>query len=240
MHPETLNTLHATAGIYRRLDMLEEAKKAQYMVYQRLQEKYGHEHPETLRSMNELADLHLELGEEESAFSISERALEIERAIMGEEDPMTLNTLYRIGKLHYLAERTYEAMVILGETPSKQEKLLGFDNAEVTLTRDLLNRILGERATVIKVTSDNYQSTEFEEIGPPLPEFLRPKDQNNTKSPPIVEKNSSVVDEFDKKEEIAESLTYLIMLCSIPALNDAVKNWIQVADQGKCPYPYPK
>ena len=43
-----------------------------------------------------------------------------------------------------------------------------------------------------------------------------------------------------KKEEIAESLTYLIMLCSIPTLNDAVKNWIQVADQGKCPYPYPK
>jgi hypothetical protein len=123
---------------------------------------------------------------------------------MGEEDPMTLNTLYRIGKLHYLAERTDEAMVILGETLSKQEKLLGFDNAEVTLTRDLLNRILGERATVIKVTSDNYQSTEFEEIGPPLPEFLRPKDQNNTKSPPIVEKNSSVVDEFEKKEEIAE------------------------------------
>ena len=42
------------------------------------------------------------------------------------------------------------------------------------------------------------------------------------------------------KEEIAEGLTYLIMLCSIPTLNDAVKNWIQIADQGKCPYPYPK
>jgi hypothetical protein len=200
MHPETLNTLHATAGIYRRLDMLEEAKKAQYMVYQRLQEKYGHEHPETLRSMNELADLHLELGEEESAFSISERALEIERSIMGEEDPMTLNTLFRIGKLHYLAQRTDEAMVILGETLSKQEKLLGFDNAEVTLTRDLLNRILGERATVIKVTSENYQSTEFEEIGPPLPDFLRPKDQNNTDSLSIKDTNSSVEDEFEKKE----------------------------------------
>jgi tetratricopeptide (TPR) repeat protein len=204
MHPETLNTLHATAGIYRRLDMLEEAKKAQYMVYQRLQEKYGHEHPETLRSMNELADLHLELGEEDSAFSISERALEIERSIMGEEDPMTLNTLFRIGKLHYLAQRTDEAMVILGETLSKQEKLLGFDNAEVTLTRDLLNRILGERATVINVTSDNYQSTEFQEIGPPLPDFLRPKDQNTTESISKEETNSSVATEFEKKEVITK------------------------------------
>jgi hypothetical protein len=119
---------------------------------------------------------------------------------MGEEDPMTLNTLFRIGKLHYLAQRTDEAMVILGETLSKQEKLLGFDNAEVTLTRDLLNRILGERATVIKVTSENYQSTEFEEIGPPLPDFLRPKDQNNTDSLSIEDTNSSVEDEFEKKE----------------------------------------
>ncbi len=175
MHPETLITLNATAGIYRQLDMLEEAKKAQYMVYQRLQEKYGHEHPETLRSMNELADLHLELGEEDNAFSISERALEIERSIMGEEDPMTLNTLFRIGKLHYLAQRTDEAMVILGETLSKQEKLLGFDNSEVTLTRDLLNRILGERATVINVTSDNYQAEEFDEVGPPPTRIPPPK-----------------------------------------------------------------
>jgi hypothetical protein len=180
--------------------MLEEAKKAQYMVYQRLQEKYGHEHPETLRSMNELADLHLELGEEDNAFSISERALEIERSIMGEEDPMTLNTLFRIGKLHYLAQRTDEAMVILGETLSKQEKLLGFDNAEVTLTRDLLNRILGERATAIKVTSDNYHTDEFDELGPPLPEFLRPKDQINSPTISLEENASSISPESDQKE----------------------------------------
>ena len=196
MHPETLNTLNATAEIYRKLDMLEEAKKAQYTVYQRLQEKYGHEHPETLRSMNELADLHLELGEEDSAFSISERALAIERAIMGEKDPMTLNTLFRIGKLHYLAQRTDEAMVILGETLSKQEKLLGFDNAEVTLTRDLLNQILGERATAIKVTEDVYPTTEDPEVQSPLPDFLRPKDQNIAPPlPPILEKNSTLVED---------------------------------------------
>ena len=30
---------------------------------------------------------------------------------------------------------------------AKQEKLLGFDHAEVTKTRDLLNEILSERAT---------------------------------------------------------------------------------------------
>lgn len=180
MHPETLNTLKATAVIYRKLDMLEEAKKAQYMVYQRLQEKYGHEHPETLRSMNELADLHLELGEEANAFSISEQALKIELDLMGEKDPMTLNTMFRIGKLHYLAGRTDEAMEILGGTLSKQEKLLGFDNAEATLTRDLLNRILGERATVIKVTEDNEENWNIEAAGPPLPDFLRPVDKNVT------------------------------------------------------------
>ncbi len=191
MHPETLNTLNQTADIYKRLTMLEEAKKAQYMVYQRLQEKYSHEHPETLRSMNELADLHLELGEDDNAFSISERALEIELVLMGDNDPMTLKTLFRIGKLHYLADRTDEAMVILGETLSKQEKVLGFDNSEVTQTRDLLNQILGERATVIKVTEDIYSAAENEEIGPPLPEFLRPKKQDTPKSDEIVEENST-------------------------------------------------
>jgi tetratricopeptide (TPR) repeat protein len=189
MHPETLLTLNATAGIYRRLDMLEEAKRAQYMVYSRLQEKYGHEHPETLRSMNELADLLLELGEDEGAFSISEQALEIERAIMGEEDPMTLNTLFRIGKLHYIAGRTDEAMVILGETLSKQEKLLGFDNAEVTLTRDLLNRILGERATAIKVTEDFYPGSDNITLEAPLPDFLTPRDQNASILTPSSETN---------------------------------------------------
>jgi hypothetical protein len=107
---------------------------------------------------------------------------------------MTLNTLFRIGKLHYLAERTDEAMVILGETLSKQEKLLGFDNAEVTLTRDLLNRILGERATAIKVTEDLYPSTEETEFEAPLPDFLRPKDQNTSTSPTFLEENSSVVE----------------------------------------------
>ena len=185
MHPETLLTLNETANIYRQLNKLEEAKKAQYIVYQRLQEKYGHEHPETLRSMNQLADLHLELGEEDEAYNVSERALEIELVLMGENDPMTLKTLFRIGKLHYLAGRTDDAMVILGETLSKQEKLLGFDNSEATLSRDLLNQILSERATVIKVTEDVYNLTEKEVIGPPLPDFLRPKDENasNTISP---------------------------------------------------------
>ncbi len=42
-----------------------------------------------------------------------------------------------------------------------------------------------------------------------------------------------------QKEEIAEAMTYLIMLCSIPTLNDAVENWIILADQGQCPSPYP-
>ena len=206
MHPETLLTLNATAGIYRRLDMLEEAKRAQYMVYSRLQEKYGHEHPETLRSMNELADLLLELGEDESAFSISEQALEIERAIMGEEDPMTLNTLFRIGKLHFIAGRTDEAMVILGETLSKQEKLLGFDNAEVTLTRDLLNRILGERATAIKVTEDFYPSPDESSLEAPLPDFLTPRDQNTSTLTPPTETNAKSTEQTERSSPPENSI----------------------------------
>ena len=198
MHPETLLTLNETANIYRQLNKLEEAKKAQYIVYQRLQEKYGHEHPETLRSMNQLADLHLELGEEEEAYNVSERALEIELVLMGENDPMTLKTLFRIGKLHYLAGRTDDAMVILGETLSKQEKLLGFDNSEATLTRDLLNQILSERATVVKVTEDVYNLTEKEVIGPPLPDFLRPKDENASNTISLQEENASKIQDTNE------------------------------------------
>ena len=90
----------------------------------------------------------------------------------------------------------------MGETLSKQEKLLGFDNAEVTLTRDLLNRILGERATAIKVTEDHYPTTGESDLGTPLPDFLRPKDQNTSNSLSILEENSSVVKEaIDTKSE---------------------------------------
>ena len=42
-----------------------------------------------------------------------------------------------------------------------------------------------------------------------------------------------------QREEIAEAMSYLIMLCSIPTLNDAVENWIILANQGQCPSPYP-
>ena len=66
---------------------------------------------------------------------------------MGESDPMTLQTRYRIGKLHFLSDNKEEAMEELGDVLSKQETLLGFDHAEVTKTRDLLNQILAERAT---------------------------------------------------------------------------------------------
>ena len=52
-------------------------------------------------------------------------------------------------------------MEMLGETLAKQEKLLGFDHAEATLTRDLLNQILGERATAV-VTIENNETVQDE------------------------------------------------------------------------------
>ena len=97
--------------------------------------------------MNELNDLYMDAGKEIDAFQLSNETLIIELRIMGELDPMTLQTRYRIGKLHYLSDRKEEAMEELGDVLAKQEKLLGFDHAEVTKTRDLLNEILSERAT---------------------------------------------------------------------------------------------
>jgi tetratricopeptide (TPR) repeat protein len=157
MHPETLATLQATAKIYRKLEKLEDAERTQTEVVDRLKMKHdeGENHPETLRAMNELADLYLALGKEDEAFFLSEETLKIEKIVMGEQDPMTLKTLFRIGKLQYLAGSTESAMEILGDTLAKQEKLLGFDHAEATLTRDLLNQILGERATAIVTVENN-------------------------------------------------------------------------------------
>ena len=146
-HPETLSTLKAIARILRIQEKPEEAEEIQFSVYTRLKKKHGLEHPETLRSMNELADLYMDSGKEVDAFQLSNETLIIELRIMGELDPMTLQTRYRIGKLHYLSDRKEEAMEELGDVLAKQEKLLGFDHAEVTKTRDLLNEILSERAT---------------------------------------------------------------------------------------------
>jgi tetratricopeptide (TPR) repeat protein len=156
MHPETLATLQATAKIYRKLEKLEDAERTQTEVVDRLKKKHdeGEKHPETLRAMNELSDLYLALGKEDEAIFLSDKTLKIEREVMGEEDPLTLKTMFRIGKLQYLAGDTEGAMEMLGETLAKQEKLLGFDHPEATLTRDLLNQILGERATT-KVTIEN-------------------------------------------------------------------------------------
>ena len=181
MHPETLFTLKAIARIYRLQDKLSEAEKVQTAVKQRLEKKYGLEHPETLRAMNELADVFLDLGKEEDAYALSERTLDIELAILGEQDPMTLQTMFRIGKLHYLANRKDAAMEALGDTLAKQEKLLGFDNAEATETRDLLNKILSERVTT-KVLEEPDDTPTVREplIGPPLPTFLEVYDKNES------------------------------------------------------------
>ena len=130
--------------------------------------------------MNELADLYLALGKEEDAFALSERTLDIELEVMGEQDPMTLQTMFRIGKLHYLANRKDAAMEALGDTLAKQEKLLGFDNAEATKTRDLLNEILSERVTS-RVLEENLLVYEEETIiGPQLPTVLADFDKNES------------------------------------------------------------
>ena len=180
MHPETLATLKAISRIYRLQEKLEEAEKVQAAVKQRLETKYGLEHPETLRAMNELADLYLALGKQDDAFALSERTLDIELEVMGEQDPMTLQTMFRIGKLHYLANRKDSAMEALGDTLAKQEKLLGFDNAEATTTRDLLNEILSERVTT-KVLEENPEVYETENlIGPTLPTVLADFDNNES------------------------------------------------------------
>ena len=171
MHPETLSTLKATAETYRNLERLNEAEETQIKVRNRLEDKHGREHPETLRSMNDLADLYLALGKEDEAFHLSEETLAIEQKVMGEQDPMTLKTMFRIGKLQYLFNNADGAMEILGDTLDKQEKLLGYDHAEATLTRDLLNEILAEKATT-RVTVESNESMVAETSETSLIDFL--------------------------------------------------------------------
>jgi len=178
MHPETLATMKAMAELYLQQDQIDESENIQYSVYLRLEEKYGQTHPETLRSMNELADIYLEQTRYEESMQLSEGALGIEQVELGEDDPMTLNTMFRIGKLHYISEEEEKAMEILGQTLAMQEKLLGFDNAEATRTRDLLNKILSEQATNIIQLEDDQNSSQPSFHGPPLPDFLDPREEN--------------------------------------------------------------
>ncbi len=203
MHPETLATLQAIAQIYRKLEKLEDAERTQTEVVDRLKKKNveGERHPETLRAMNELADLYLALGKEDEAIFLSDTTLKIEREVMGEEDPMTLKTMFRIGKLQYLAGDTEGAMEMLGETLAKQEKLLGFDHAEATLTRDLLNQILGERATAVVTVENNETGVNAPPEDTSLLVFLeqfvneeKSIDGNSTISPPpSFEHNKSIL-----------------------------------------------
>jgi hypothetical protein len=111
------------------------------------------------------------LGKEDEAFHLSEETLVIEQKVMGEQDPMTLKTMFRIGKLQYLFNNPEGAMEILGDTLDKQEKLLGYDHAEATLTRDLLNEILAEKATT-SVKIENNDTTTSETSQTSLIDFL--------------------------------------------------------------------
>ena len=111
------------------------------------------------------------MGKEIDAFQLSNETLIIELRIMGELDPMTLQTRFRIGKLHFLSDRKEESMEVLGDVLAKQEKLLGFDHAEVMKTRDLLNAILAERATPMILVDEN-NSNETPLSGTSLPDFL--------------------------------------------------------------------
>ena len=99
---------------------------------------------------------------------------------MGEQDPMTLQTMFMIGKIHHLSDRKEEAMEYLGETLAKQEKLLGFDNAEATRTRDLLNLILSEQAIAVIQLDNDTNGSVFDLQGPPLPDFLFNLDENSS------------------------------------------------------------
>ncbi len=210
MHPETLTTLKAISRIYRLQEKLEEAEQVQTAVKQRLEKKYGLEHPETLRAMNELADLYLALDKQDDAFELSERTLDIELSVMGEEDPMTLQTMFRIGKLHYLSDRKDAAMEALGNTLAKQEKLLGFDNAEATRTRDLLNEILSERVTTKVLQETNLGDDATDLIGPHLPTLLNDFDHNEsnrTQADAQTLDASSSIDSENLQTEFLKSLS---------------------------------
>ena len=61
-------------------------------------------------------------------------------------------------------------MEILGDTLAKQEKLLGFDHAEATLTRDLLNEILWKSDRKITLESNETMIAEHSDTS--LIDFL--------------------------------------------------------------------
>ena len=172
----------------------------------------GEKHPETLRAMNELADLYLALGKGDEAIFLSDKTLKIEREVMGEEDPMTLKTMFRIGKLQYLGGDSEGAMEMLGETLAKQEKLLGFDHAEATLTRDLLNQILGERATAVVTVESNETVSEDTPLLVFLEQFESADqsfDENSTiSSAPSFEQNKTILvkkpDAIEEPEQVEE------------------------------------
>lgn len=132
--------------------------------------------------MNELADIYLEQQRYENSMQLSQDTLALEKEELGEDDPMTLNTMFRIGKLHYINEEEEKAMEILGATLAMQEKLLGFDNAEATRSRDLLNQILSEQSTNIIQLEDDQNSTQPSLQGPPLPDFLNQREGNASSS----------------------------------------------------------
>ena len=89
--------------------------------------------------------------------------------------------MFRIGKLHYINEEEEKAMEILGATLAMQEKLLGFDNAEATRSRDLLNQILSEQATnIIQLRTSEFDPTEPAGTSP----ARFPKSKRETLLPP--------------------------------------------------------
>ena len=90
-------------------------------------------------------------------------------------------------------------MEILGDTLAKQEKLLGFDHAEATLTRDLLNEILAEKATA-RVTLESNETMIAEHSDTSLIDFLEefeksevPLDKRySTRPPDLWDSNQSL------------------------------------------------
>ena len=115
-------------------------------------------------------------------------------------------------------------MEILGDTLAKQEKLLGFDHAEATLTRDLLNEILAEKATT-RVTVESNETMIAENSETSLIDFLdefekreilldknfstRPPDlfdPNQSLSPPSVTVLENEEEEEEEDEGVFKSL----------------------------------
>ena len=135
-HPETLQSMHNLASVYRRLARCDEAVTLFRKTLDIRKRVLGPDHLETLQTMTGLAWTYSDLAQNEEACKTHQDSLEIKKKVLGPEHPQTLHSMDGLAWAYWRLGRYHEACTLHQETLNISKMILGREHVDTLLSMD--------------------------------------------------------------------------------------------------------